>query len=35
MLDVGAYIFAKWGCVPEYGVPLPVFSLGRRIWFVV
>ena len=35
MSDVGANIFAKWGFVPEYGVLLPVFSLGRRIWFVV
>ena len=33
--DVGANIFAEWGVVPEYVVPLPVFSLGRRIWFVV
>ena len=35
MSDVGANIFAEWGVVPEYVVPLPVFSLGRRIWFVV
>ena len=33
--DVGANIFAEWGVVPEYVVPLSVFSLGGRIWFVV
>ena len=32
---VGANIFAEWGVVPEYVVPLSVFSLGGRIWFVV
>ena len=33
--DVGANILAEWGVVPEYVVPLSVFSLGRYIWFVV
>ena len=31
--DVGANIFAERGVVPEFVVS--VFSLGRRIWFVV
>ena len=35
MSDVGAHIFAEWGVVPEYVVPLSVFSLGGRICFVV
>ena len=35
MSDVGGNSFAKSGVVPEYVVPLSVFSLGRRIWFVV
>ena len=35
MSDVGANIFAERWVVPEYVVPLSVFSLGRRIWFVV
>ena len=35
MSDVGANIFAEWGVVPEYVVPLSVSSLGGRIWFVV
>ena len=35
MSDVGANIFAEWGVVPEYVVPLSVISLGGRIWFVV
>ena len=35
MSDVGRNIFAEWGVVPEYVVPLSGFSLGRCIWFVV
>ena len=35
MSDVSANIFAEWGFVPEYVVPLSVFLLGRRIWFEV
>ena len=35
MSDVGANIFAERGLLPEYVVPLSVFSLGRRISFVV
>ena len=35
MSDVGGNIFAVWWVVPEYFVPLSVFSLGRRIWFLV
>ena len=35
MSDVGANSFAERGVVPEYVVPLSVFLLGRRIWFVV
>ena len=35
MSDVGANIFAESGVVPEYVVPLSVFSLGMGIWFVV
>ena len=35
MCDVGVNIFAERGVVPEYVVPLSVFSLGGRIWFVV
>ena len=35
MSDIGANTFAESGLVPEYFVPLSVFSLGRRIWFVV
>ena len=35
MSDVGANIFAVWGVVPEYVVPLSVFLLGGCIWFLV
>ena len=30
MSDVGANIFAEWGVVPDYVVPLSVFSLGGQ-----
>ena len=33
--DVGADVFAEWGIVPEDVVPLSVFSVVSREWFVV
>ena len=35
MSDIGADVFAEWGVVPEYVVPLSVFSFVSRRWFVV
>ena len=35
MSDIGADIFAEWGIVPEDVVPLSVFSVVSRGWFVV
>ena len=35
MSDIGADVFAEWGVVPEYDVPLSVFSFVSRGWFVV
>ena len=35
MSGIGADVFAEWGIVPEYVVPLPVFSVVSRGWFVV
>ena len=32
--DIGAYIFAEWGVVPEYVVPLSVFSFVSCEWFI-
>ena len=32
MSDIGSDVFAEWGVVPEYVVPLSVVSRG---WFVV
>ena len=33
--DIGADVFAEWGIVPEDVVPLSVFSVVNRGWFVV
>ena len=33
--DIGADVFAEWGIVPEDVVPLSVFSVVSRGWFVV
>ena len=35
MSDIGADIFAEWGIVPEDVVPLSVFLVVSRGWFVV
>ncbi len=35
MSDVDADVFAKWGVIPNYVVPLPVSSSGGRSRFVV
>ena len=33
--DIGAYIFAEWGVVPEYVVLLTVFSFVSYGWFIM
>ena len=33
--DIGAYIFAEWGVVPEYVVLLSVFSFVSCGWLVM
>ena len=33
MSDIGSDVFAEWGVVPEYVVPLSVFSVVSRGWF--
>ena len=33
--DIGADVFSEWGVVPEDIVPLSVFSVFSREWFVV
>ena len=35
MSDIGADVFANWGVVPEYVVPLSVFLFVSRRWFIV
>ena len=35
MSDIGADIFAEWGVLSEYVVPLSVFSFVGCGWFVV